>query len=99
MPELMHRMSARRVRLSWIAWIGLALLPWAGSARDLQGRLGLGYNSEFANFQVPNGVPAISLKYGLTRDFAIEGVLGVSTSSPRNSVVGGKFFKNIFFET
>jgi hypothetical protein len=79
--------------------LGSALLPASANARDLQGRFGLGYNAEFANFKYTNGVPGISLKYGLTRDIGVEGILGVSTESPRNSVVGAKFLKNIFFET
>lgn len=68
-------------------------------ARDLQGRLGLGYNDEFVNFDGVGGVPAISLKYGTTREFAIEGIVGLSTANPHSSVVGGKVYKNIFYET
>lgn len=80
--------------------LALAVLtaPWA-EARDMQGRLGLGYNAEFADYYQSNGVPAISLKYGITRDIATEAVFGVSTRTPRNSVLGLKFFKNIFYET
>jgi hypothetical protein len=59
----------------------------------------LGYNSEFANYTHTNGVPGISLKYGVSRDIAVEGVLGVDTASPSNDVFGLKFFKNIFYET
>ena len=76
----------------------LALVP-AGQARDLQGRLGLGYNSEFASSQATGGTPAISLKYGLTRDLAASLLLGMKTGSPNSSVIGGKFFKNLFIET
>ncbi len=68
-------------------------------AKDMQGRLGLGYNSEFANASETHGVPGVSLKYGITRDLAIEGVVGVTTATPSNSVVGLKLFKNIFYET
>ncbi len=68
-------------------------------ARELQGRIGLGYNAEFKNFSYTNGVPAISIKYGLTRDLAIEGVFGTSSRTPSNSVAGAKFFKNVFYET
>jgi hypothetical protein len=71
----------------------------SAQARDLTGRLGLGYNSEFANYTHTNGVPGISLKYGISRDIAVEGIVGVDTISPTNDVVGLKFFKNIFFET
>jgi hypothetical protein len=83
-----------------LAVIALTLLPSGMAyARDMQGRLGLGYNAEFADFYQDTSVPAISLKYGLTRDIAVEGLFGVSTRSPRNSVAGVKLFKNIFYET
>jgi hypothetical protein len=68
-------------------------------ARDLQGRLGLGYNAEFVNSLVDQRVPGISIKYGLTRDLAVEAVVGVATTSPTDTVTGIKFFKNIFYET
>lgn len=79
----------------------LSLAVEKAEARDLTGRLGLGYNAEFANSDtsVPNHVPAISLKYAVTRDIALEGVLGFNTGTPSNDVVGLKFFKNIFYET
>ena len=79
-----------------ISHLGLAT---GANARELQGRVGLGYNAEFKNFSYTNGVPAISLKYGLTRDLAIEGVFGTSSHTPTNSVAGAKFFKNVYYET
>ena len=75
-----------------------ALTPLA-HAKELQGRLGLGYNSQFANSSTTQRVPGVSLKYGLTRDIGIAGILGVATSSPSNTVTGIKFFKNMFYET
>lgn len=69
-------------------------------ARDLHGRLGLGYNAQFANYRESGSqVPGVALKYAFTKDLAIEGVVGVATTKPGNSVIGLKFFKNIFFET
>jgi len=71
----------------------------SAEARDLQGRLGLGYNAQFANYRESNNsVPAIAAKYAITKDIAIEGVFGIATTSPGNSVIGVKFFKNLFFE-
>lgn len=71
-----------------------------GFARDLQGRLGLGYNAQFSNYRdSTNGTPAIGAKYAFTKDLAAEGVLGFSTGSQSNSVIGAKFFKNLFYET
>lgn len=75
------------------------LMTRAAEARDLQGRLGLGFNAQFANQrEVNGGVPAIAGKYAVTKDIAVEGVFGVATTKPANSVVGMKFFKNLFFE-
>jgi hypothetical protein len=69
-------------------------------SRDLQGRLGVGFNSEFANAYA-NGfrIPGASVKYALTRDIAVEGILGIATTTPSNSVVAAKIFKTLFFET
>lgn len=79
--------------------IAAAGLVSNAEARDLQGRLGLGYNAQFANYRESGGtVPAISAKYAVTKDIAFEGVLGFATTKPANSVVGMKFFKNLFFE-
>lgn len=83
--------------------IAASLLASVGArdaqARDLQGRLGLGYNSEFVNTLLGTRVPGISIKYGLTRDLAAEAIAGVVTTSPADTVAGIKFFKNIFLET
>jgi hypothetical protein len=79
--------------------LGALVTVQDASARDLQGRLGLGYNAQFANQREENGkVPAIAAKYAVTKDIAVEGILGLATTKPGNSVVGMKFFKNLFFE-
>lgn len=96
-------MTSLRDTLRWIICsFLLILILWgfasAAFARDMQGRLGLGFNRQWANFEYANRVPAVSIKYGLTRDIAFEGVAGVSTASPTNSVAGIKLFKNLFFE-
>jgi hypothetical protein len=86
-------------RLLALVTILAAFSPAVARAKDMQGRLGLGYNAEFANSQATGGVPGVSIKYGLTRDIATELVVGVATTDPSNSVVGIKFFKNLFYET
>ena len=68
-------------------------------ARDLQGRLGLGYNSQFVNSVVGTRTPGMSVKYALTRDIAVEGIVGMATASPANTITAAKFFKNVFLET
>lgn len=85
--------------LAWVSVAAMLLTPGSAHARDMQGRLGLGYNSEFSNQEGANAVPGISLKYGFTRDIASELIVGVATTTPGNSVFGVKFFKNLFYET
>ena len=80
------------------AAIGVLSFGPASFARDLHGKFGLGYNSEFSNSTQTNGVPAVSLKYGMTRDIDLNLIFGINTGSPTNSVTALKFFKNIFFE-
>jgi hypothetical protein len=87
------------MRHFWLILLGTLALTPTTYARDLQGRLGLGYNNQWANQSQTGGVPAVSLKYAFTRDIATELVVGVATSTPGNSVFGVKFFKNIFLET
>ena len=80
--------------------LGLAISTPSASAKDLQGRLGLGYNSEFASSQSSvGGSPGISLKYTLTRDIAQSVVFGVKSGSSTSSLLATKFFKNLFYET
>ena len=76
-----------------------AVSPRSGLARDMQGRLGIGYNSQFVNSVVDSRVPGVSVKYGLTRDLAVEAIAGTRTATPTNTVTGLKLFKNVFYET
>ncbi len=73
---------------------GAVCLPNAAQARDLQGRLGLGFNQEFVTRQ-----PAVSLKYALTRDLGFEAIVGAATTAPTGTTTALKIFKNLFFET
>lgn len=100
--ELLKRrrlVGALFVRLLWGATC-LVLCETAAPARDMQGRLGLGTNAEFANTYASGfRVPAVSVKYGLSRDLALEGVIGFATINPSNSITAIKLFKNLFYET
>jgi hypothetical protein len=86
-------------RLLALVTILAAFSPALAEAKDMHGKLGLGYNGEFENSNLTGGVPGVSIKYGITRDIATELVVGVATTTPSNSVVGVKFFKNLFYET
>jgi len=98
MQSVIFRKFSRFI-LVLCAWIVLPMTSTPGLARELQGRMGVGLNSEFSNMSASNGVPAVSIKYGLTRDIATELAVAISTATPSNSLTGLKLFKNIFFET
>lgn len=95
--DFRYDVSTFLVSISLLLAGGMISIP--AHARDMQGRIGVGYNSQFANATATNGVPGISVKYSFTRDIAIEGIVGVATSTPGNSVIGVKMFKNVFYET
>jgi hypothetical protein len=83
-----------------ITGFGLAFEHEA-EARDLHGRFGLGYNSQFANANPtfePFAAPALSFKYGATKNFHMQLIAGATTSNPVNAVVGAKFYGVIFNE-
>jgi hypothetical protein len=82
-----------------IGFVAFTLSTHSVYARDLTGRLGLGYNNQFANSRASNSVPGVSLKYAFSRDFAAALIFGVKTGTDSNSVFGGKFFKTIFMES
>ena len=82
-------------RIFWaITLIGFCGVPiFEAQARDISGRVGIGYVNDYANH-----TPCFSIKYGMSRDTALQADLGVSTAIPTSYVFGGKFFKNIFLE-
>ena len=89
------RMGGLALLTAVLVSLGLETGSWA---RDLQGRLGVGYNSQFVNSVIASPVPGFSIKYALSRDLAIEAIVGAKTSSPINTVTGAKLFKNLFLE-
>jgi hypothetical protein len=87
-----------RTILGWTA-LGILFVMHPVEARELTGRLGLGYNAQLANTSASGGVPGVAVKYAFSRDIAIEAIAAASTGSPTNSAFGAKFFKNLFLET
>lgn len=68
-------------------------------AKDMSSRAGFGFNNEFSNSTWTKPAPALSLKYGMSRDMAIEGIAGFNTSNPSAVTIGSKLYKNIFYES
>ena len=71
----------------------------SASARDLHGRLGLGYNDEFAVTPTQSGAPGISLRYGLTARAQIELIAGFYSGDKGSGVTALKYMQTIHPET
>lgn len=85
-------------RVSWIPALFL-LLTSPAQAKELVGRVGLGYNAQFANTALTNGVPAISVKYGLAPRAMIEAVGGFYSGSDGSGVAALKYLQTIHAES
>jgi hypothetical protein len=77
----------------------LCFLSLPASAKDLYGRLGLGYNAQFSDTEQQNGVPAISLKYGIAPRIMIELVGGFYSGPNGSGVAALKYMQTIHSES
>lgn len=75
------------------------LTPAAIHAKELVGRVGLGYNAQFANTNLTNGVPAISIKYGMAPRAMIEAIGGFYSGSDGSGVAALKYMQTIHAES
>lgn len=89
----------RLFKLFVALFVSSCLIGWVGTAfaKDLSDRLGLGFSNEFTG--ATREVPAISVKYGLSKDLHVSAAMGFNTATPSDFVLGGKVYKNIFYET
>lgn len=78
-----------------IALLTLISLNQTAHARELFGRTGLGYNAQFANTNLTNGVPAISIKYGLAPRAAIQAIAGFYSGGDGSGVAALKYLQTI----
>jgi len=92
----MKQFAQARCRFALLA---LLLLPSPLYAKELLGRVGLGYNAQFANTSQTNGTPGISLKYGLAPRSAIELIAGFYSGSQGSGVFAGKYMQTIHAES
>lgn len=95
-------MSVIKAFLPLVLAVTALLIPAPrAEAKDLTGRLGVGFINQFSNstaFTIRD-LPAISGKYAFSRDFAILGCAGINTKDPAGFTICAKGFKNVFFET
>ena len=64
-------------------------------AKELLGRVGLGYNAQFANTSMTNGAPGVSMKYGIAPRAAVELVAGFYSGSGGSGVAAAKYMQTI----
>ena len=85
----------------WLAAL-LVLSVWnspRAEAKSLFGRIGLGYNAQFANTELTHGVPGISVKYGISPRSQLEIVGGVYSGSEGSGVAALKYMQTIHPES
>lgn len=68
-------------------------------ARDMSGRMGIGFINQFSNSTFNRPIPAMSVKYGVTRDTSVLVAAGFDTEIPTSTTLGGKIFHTIFSES
>jgi len=81
----------KTTRLISVLVLVLVLTASPLMAKDLKGNLGVGFNSQFS----PHGVDAISGKYWINNELAVQGLLGFNYSDSRDEIdLGAKaYFK------
>lgn len=68
-------------------------------SKELFGRIGLGYNAQFAQTSTSNGVPGISIKYGLNPRTMIEAIGGYYSGTNGTGVAALKFMQTLHSES
>jgi len=82
-----------------IGFLSVSLTASRAQAKELFGRIGLGYNAQFANTEQKNGVPAISIKYGLAPRSMIEVVGGFYSGPDGSGVAALKYMQTLHSES
>lgn len=76
----------------------IAACPHRTEARDLHGRIGLGYNAQFSATSSQNGVSAVSFRYGLAPRLNLQAIAGFYSGSAGSSVVAAKIMPTLLSE-
>lgn len=92
------------IRIAWKPKALFVLLFWSllagpASAKELFGRVGLGYNAQFANTTQTNGTPGISLKYGLAPRSMVEVIAGFYSGARGSGVLAAKYLQTVHAES
>lgn len=96
---LLKRLFGTGLGVFFLSVGAIGFIMPSADAKDLSGRIGIGFMNEFSSSSGTFQVPALSAKYALTKDLAISGAAGINTTSPGGYSLGAKVYKNIFYET
>jgi hypothetical protein len=83
----------------WMIFFLITSLSVSAEAKELLGRIGLGYNAQFANTSMVNGSPGISMKYGIAPRSAIEVIAGFYSGNNGSGVAAFKYMQTIHPES
>lgn len=88
----------RILSVFWFA-IGCLCIGSSAQSKELFGRIGLGYNAQFAQTSTTNGVPGISIKYGINPRTMIEAIGGFYSGTGGTGVAALKFMQTLHSES
>ena len=83
----------------WFSIVASIVTSTPASAKELVGRMGLGYNAQFSQTEQQNGVPAISIKYGIAPREMIEIIGGFYSGANGSGVAALQFMQTIHSES
>ena len=88
-------------RIFSVLFLMMAIFTAGSTAhsKELFGRFGLGYNAQFAQTSTTNGVPAVSIKYGLNPRTMIEAIGGYYSGTNGTGVAALKFMQTMHSES
>ena len=81
-------------RFYFILLISFILINQNTQAKNLHGRLGMGYNRQFPIIESKK-IPAINLKYGLTPSSSIEIITGFKSKTDSSHIFALKIYKDL----
>lgn len=96
-------MSKYRTAFAGLLLLGLlsSSLAHANTSEEkrMRGRLGVGFTNQIATTTLGN-IPALSAKYYISREFSASLGVGFDTRANNSAVaLGGKVFRNVFYES
>lgn len=90
--------SLLKVYIRSLVFLSMILVSHPAFAKNLTGRIGLGYNGQFSSSSQTNGVPAISVKIGVAPGGMIELIGGFYSGANGTGVAAFKYMSTLHAE-